>query len=68
MGYAKANGQYVYETYGQEQCRLFPNRPWKGRPTWELRNMKKALSMMTWSNTEEETQRLAEVTAELAQR
>lgn len=68
MGYQKADGTYVYETHGQEQRRLFPDRPWKGRPTWELQNMKKALSMLSWQNTPEETQRLAEVTAELKAR
>jgi hypothetical protein len=35
------------------------------RPTWELQNIKKALSMLMCLNTEEETQRLEDVTKEL---
>lgn len=46
---------------------------WSFRPTWELRNMKRALSfgaakpgrLVMIINTEEENQRLAEVTAAL---
>ena len=29
------------------------------RPTWELRNMVKALSMHSWHNTEDENKRLS---------
>ena len=68
MGYRAANGQWIYETYGQEQRRLHPDRPWITRPTWELRNMQKALSLLPWQNTADDTQRLAEVTRELQMR
>ena len=30
----------------------------KNQPRWAIKNMKKALSMCTWLNTEEETKRL----------
>ena len=32
----------------------------EGRPTWELKNMVKALSLHSWLNTEEEKKRLLE--------
>lgn len=54
-----------YLTYAQEMKAKYPNRPWVTRPTWELRNMKLALSMLSWNNTPEEDQRLKEVTEEL---
>ena len=38
------------------------------RPTWELRNMIKALSMHPWLNTSEETQRLENAKKELSRR
>ena len=38
------------------------------RPSWELRNMVKALSMHPWSNTVAEDQRLEEAKEELARR
>tara|TARA_R110002020_G_scaffold407712_1_gene617675 strand:+ start:178 stop:465 length:288 start_codon:yes stop_codon:yes gene_type:complete len=38
------------------------------RPTWELRNMVKALSFHPWSNTPEEKQRLKAAKLELAKR
>jgi len=38
------------------------------RPTWELRNMIKALSMLPWLNTAEETQRLENAKKELSRR
>ena len=38
------------------------------RPTWELKNMVKALSIHSWLNSPEETQRLAEAKAELQRR
>ena len=40
-------------------------RPDLGRPAWKLRNMKKALSMLSFFNTEEENQRLVDVKKEL---
>lgn len=52
-------------TYHEEMKLKYPDRPWVTRPTWELANMKKALSFFAWSNTEEEKQRLEEVTREL---
>lgn len=55
----------IYKTYAQEMKEKFPDRPWVTRPTWELRNMKKALSMMPFFNTPEENQRLEEVIYEL---
>lgn len=38
------------------------------RPTWELKNMVKALSMHPWLNTPEETQRLDNAKKELSRR
>ena len=38
------------------------------RPTWELKNMVKALSMHSWSNTVAEDQRLEIAKEELARR
>ena len=38
------------------------------RPTWELKNMVKALSMHPWSNTVAEDQRLEIAKEELARR
>lgn len=55
----------MLETYAQEMKRKYPDRPYITRPTWELRNMKKALSMLSWINTPEEKQRLEDVTREL---
>jgi hypothetical protein len=57
-----------YETYGQEMRRKYPGRPWITRPTWELKNMFKALNMMRAMNTAEEEKRLAEVMYELKMR
>lgn len=65
MGYYRDDGRYVYETYYQEQRRLYPDRPWKTHATWELQNIKKALSLLTFLNTQEDEQRLTEVTREL---
>lgn len=44
---------------------LRKGRPYGTRPTWELRNMVKALSMMTWRNTPEDWTRKAEAEREL---
>ena len=55
-------------TYHEEMKAKYPGRPYVSRPTWELRNMQKALNMLSWSNTPEEWERLAEVTAELKAR
>lgn len=55
----------MFQTYAQEMKAKYPDRPWITRPTWELRNMKKALSIASILNTEEENQRLLEVTREL---
>ena len=38
------------------------------RPTWELKAMHKALSMLPWLNTKEEKQRVIDVTEELKHR
>jgi len=40
-------------------------RPYAGRPTWELKNIKKALSFHPWLNTEEERRRLDNIQDEL---
>ena len=37
----------------QEALKILGNQP-----NWAIKNMKKALSMCTWLNTEEETKRL----------
>lgn len=55
-------------TYHEEMKTKYPNRPYVTRPTWELRNIKTALSMLSWQNTEEEVERLHEVTEELKAR
>ncbi len=55
-------------TYREEMKAKYPNRPYASNPTWELRNMKKALSMLSWFNTAEEDKRLRQVTAELKAR
>jgi hypothetical protein len=54
-----------YKTYAEEMREKHPNRPYVLRPTWELQNIKKALSMLMWQNTPEETQRLEDVIKEL---
>lgn len=41
---------------------------WAKRPTWELRNVKKALSLMSWNNSREEWLRLAAVTQVLKEK
>lgn len=51
--------------YQEEMKIKFPNRPWVTKPTWELRNMVKALRMLPWLNTPEQNQRLAQAQAEL---
>jgi hypothetical protein len=38
------------------------------RPTWELKNMVKALSLHSWLNTVEEQQRLKDAKVELKER
>lgn len=43
-------------------------RPYLGRPTWELQNMKKALSLLPWMNSPDQLQRLLDVTIELTYR
>jgi len=55
-------------TYHEEMKAKFPGRPYVTRPPWELRNMKKALSLMPWMNGPAETQRLREVSLELDER
>lgn len=55
----------MYETYAQEMKRKHPDRPWITRPTWELRNMAKALSLLPWLNSPEQEERKAEVEREL---
>lgn len=52
-------------TYAQEMKAKYPDRPWICRPSWELKNMARALRMLRWQNTEEEESRLAEVEREL---
>lgn len=53
-------------TYMEEMRLKYPDRPYIGRPGWELQNMARALSSFWWSNTEEEAQRLEDVKRELA--
>jgi hypothetical protein len=57
-----------YLTYAEEMKAKHPDRPWISRPTWELSNMARALSMLSWMNTPEEITRLSEVKAELKAR
>jgi len=57
-----------YKTYHEEMREKFPNRPYVSRPTWELQNMKRALSMFSMTNTFEEALRLSDVTEELKAR
>ena len=38
------------------------------RPTWELKAIRKALSLHPWLNTKEEKQRIIDVTEELKRR
>lgn len=52
-------------TWYQDHKEELKARPYMGRPTWELCNMKKALSMLSVMNTTEENQRLADVSQEL---
>lgn len=59
---------YRAMTYAQEMQAKYPDRPYVTRPSWELRNMVKALSMMSWLNTPEDEQRKAEAQAELKAR
>ena len=40
-------------------------RPFLARPTWELRNIVRALHTMPWLNTEDDKARLAEAKREL---
>ena len=49
----------------EEMLQRYPVRPYINRPTYELNNMRLALSMMRYLNTAEEEQRLADVTREL---
>jgi len=55
-------------TYYEEMKAKHPDRPMITRPTWELKNMARALRIHSWNNTEEETQRLADTEAELKAR
>lgn len=55
-------------TYHEEMKQKYPNRPYVTRPTWELQNIRKALSMLPFFNSEEENQRLVDVKAELKMR
>lgn len=41
------------------------DRPYRTRPTWELENMIKALSLLPWFNTEEDNARRDEARREL---
>jgi hypothetical protein len=52
-------------TYYQEMKEKYPDRPWIGRPTWELRNMARALGMLPWLNSADDWKRKAEVEREL---
>jgi hypothetical protein len=47
-------------------CDRPTDRPWGHRPTWELKNIVRALSLFPWLNTEEDLDRLAVVKRELA--
>ena len=44
---------------------LAKGRPYGTRPTWELRNMVRALSLMPWLNTPEDKARKSEAEREL---
>lgn len=55
-------------TYHQEMKQKYPDRPYMARPTWELENIKRALSSLTLLNTEEEDKRLVNVAEELKMR
>lgn len=52
-------------TYHQEMKAKYPDRPYVTRPGWELKNMKLALSLCAVLDSDEENQRLADVTREL---
>jgi len=52
-------------TWYEDNKRILATRPYYGRPSWELKNMVKALSMMAWLNTEEDTRRREEAKEEL---
>lgn len=52
-------------TWRQDHAEELKTRPYLGRPSWELQNMKRALSMISFFNTPEENERLKEVTQEL---
>ena len=54
--------------YNGQQQRNEQMKNLNRRPSWELRNMVKALSMHPWSNTVAEDQRLEEAKEELARR
>ena len=55
-------------TWYQDHKEELKSRPYMGRPSWELRNMKKALSMLALLNTPDENKRLLDVTIELTYR
>ena len=61
-----ARGKYL--TYAEEMHLKYPDRPYVTWETWVLKNMIKALSMMGWLNTPEETQRLEDAKNELKAR
>lgn len=52
-------------TYHAEMKAKHPDRPYITRPTWELRNMVRALGLLPWLNTPEDTQRKQEAEREL---
>lgn len=54
---------YRFKTAAEEMREK--GRPYGTRPTWELRNMIRALSMMTWLNTQDDWNRKAEAEREL---
>jgi len=52
-------------TWYQDNAEILKIRPYFGRPEWELRNMIKALSLMTWLNSPEDTKRREDAKLEL---
>lgn len=52
-------------TYAQEMKLKHPDRWLIARPTWELRNMVRALQMLAWNNTADDNARLEEAKREL---
>jgi hypothetical protein len=52
-------------TWYQDNKKILEERPYYGRPSWELKNMAKALSFFPWMNTSEDSKRKEQVEIEL---